>query len=181
MERLKKNQKEALLAWIAEGLESDEINERAAKFKPPFSVTRQNVDRYRKRVAVDLEEIRRAGSLNALSEGLALKEVRVKRLQHLAALMERDLFGGFLWTEQVKGLGGGEFMQVVDYEEFNAAEVREYRGVLDDIAKEMGHRRQGIDLGGEVKVTDARDRLAHKLDSIVAANAATDVPAEPDG
>lgn len=148
MERLKKKQKEALLAWIAEGLETDEINDRASRFDPPFSVTRQNVDRYRKRVTVDLEEIRRAGGLQALSEGLARKEERVKRLQHLAALMERDLFGGFLWTENVKGVGGGEFMQMVDYEEFNASEVREYRGVLDDIAKEMGHRKQAVEHTG---------------------------------
>lgn len=150
--RLTKKQREALLAWIAEGLETDEINQRAALFEPSFEVTRQNVDKYRKRVAIDIEELRRAGSLKALSEGLAIKEERVRRLQHLASLMERDLFGGFLWVENVKALGGGEFMQVVDYEEFNASEVREYRGVLDDIAKEVGHRKQAVEHSGGVTV-----------------------------
>ena len=143
--RLRKKQKEALYAWIAEGLDTGEINERAAAFRPPFEVARQQVDFYRKRTQVDLEEIRRAANLDALTEGLARKEVRVSRLQQLAALMERDLFGGFLWTEQVKALGGGEFMQVVDYEEFNKAEVDAYRGVLDDIAKEMGDRKQKVE------------------------------------
>lgn len=34
--RLKKNQKEVLLQWISEGLQSDEINDRAAQFDDPF-------------------------------------------------------------------------------------------------------------------------------------------------
>ena len=33
--RLKKNQK-VLLQWISEGLQSDEINDRAAQFDDPF-------------------------------------------------------------------------------------------------------------------------------------------------
>jgi hypothetical protein len=57
-------------------------------------------------------------------------------LQQLAALMEKDLFGGFLW--------------VVDYEEFNTAEVQQYRGVLDDIAKEVGDRKQSVQHGGMI-------------------------------
>lgn len=150
--RLRKTQKESLLAWIAEGLETDEINERAAEHRHPFDVSRQQVDFYRKSRAVDMASITAAGELDALTEGLARKDVRLQKLQMLASLMERDLFGGFLWTDQVKALGGGEFMQVVDYEEFNAAEVREYRGVLDDIAKEMGQRKQPVEHSGGVTV-----------------------------
>lgn len=178
--RLRKKQKESLVAWIAEGLETDEINQRAAAFRPPFEVSRQQVDHYRKTRGVDMAALLAAGELDALTQGLALKEERVRKLQQLAALMERDLFGGFLWTEQVKSIGSGPDQQVVDYEEFNKAEVQEYRGVLDDIAKEMGHRRQGLDLKGEVTVTDARERLAHKLDSVLAANAAAGVLGEPE-
>lgn len=155
--RLKKNQKEKLLAWISEGLQSDEINDRAAQFDDPFSVSRQQVDWYRERRAVDIKAIQAAGEHDALTTGLALRAERVRRLQQLAALMEKDLFGGFLWTDQVKALGSGEFMQVVDYEEFNTAEVQQYRGVLDDIAKEVGDRKVKQEVtganGGALEVT----------------------------
>lgn len=138
--RLKKAQKEVTLRWIAEGLQSNEINERAANFLPPFNVSRQQVDYYRDTRGSDIKAIVAAGEQEALSEGLALKAERVRKLKQLAALMERDLFGGFLWTEDVKGVGSGEAATIVDYEEFNRGEVAEYRGVLDDIAREMGGR-----------------------------------------
>jgi hypothetical protein len=146
--RLKKSQKEKVLRWIAEGLQSDEINERASTFVPPFSVSRQQVDYYRKTRKADIEAITRAGEQEALTEGLALKSERVKKLKQLAALMETDLFGGFLWLDQVKGVGSGEIAELVDYEEFNKGEVDAYRGVLDDIAKEVGHRAQKQEYSG---------------------------------
>jgi hypothetical protein len=160
--RLKKSQKEALLAWISEGLQTDEINERAALEEPPFRVSRQQVDGYRDRRALDLQAIQKAGEHDALSSGLAVKAERVKRLQQLAALMERDLFGGFLWTDQVKVIGTGDAQKEVEYEEFNTAEVQQYRGTLDDIAKEMGHRRTGVDLATK-ELEEFLDRAKSKL------------------
>ena len=138
--RLKKRQKEAVLKWLAEGLQSTEINSRAAKFKPPFSVSRQQVDYYRKTRNKDLKIIRSINERNAIAEGYALKEHRVYKLSVLAALLESDLFGGFIWLDQVKGVGSGDIAELVEYEEFNAAEIIQYRGVLDDIAKETGGR-----------------------------------------
>lgn len=133
-----------MLEWIAAGMQTDEINEKAALFKPPFNVSRQQVDWYRKTRKIDLEAIAAVDENNALTTGLSLKEERVKKLQQLAALMEKDLLGGFLWLEQVKSIGSGAFSQVVEYEEFNKAEVDAYRGVLDDIAKEVGGRVQRV-------------------------------------
>lgn len=138
--QLKRRQKRELLKWIAEGLQSDEINERAATFDPPFSVSRQQVDYYRKTRHIDLETIAKIDEKTAMVEGYALKEYRVYKLSMLAALLERDLFGGFMWLDQVKGVGSGEVAQIVEYEEFNKAEVDAYRAVLDDIAKEVGGR-----------------------------------------
>jgi PBSX family phage terminase large subunit len=138
--RLKKAQKEILLSWVAEGLESGEINARAAKFEPPFSVSRAQVDYYRDRTRTDLLAIRAVVEQAALVDGYAKRETRIQKLSILAALMEKDLMGGFLWTDQVKGIGSKEDFQVVEYEEFNGAEVIQYRGVLDDIAKEVGDR-----------------------------------------
>lgn len=148
--RLKKSQKEKLLEWISEGLQSDEINQRAAAHEQPFDVSRQQVDWYRSTREKSIAALAAAGEYDALSAGLALKSERVRKLQMLASLMEKDLFGGFLWTDQVKGLGSGEFMEIIDYEEFNTAEVTQYRGVLDDIAKEMGHRKTGVEHSGGV-------------------------------
>ncbi len=140
MMRLKKSQKEAVLKWIATGLQSGEINELAAGFVPPFQVTPRQVTYYRKTRDADIKVMIAAGEQQALSEGLALKGERVKKLKQLAALMERDLLGGFLWLDQVKGVGSGDIATLVDCEEFNSGEVAAYRGVLDDIAKETGGR-----------------------------------------
>lgn len=149
--RLKKAQKEKVLEWVAAGLQTDEINARAAEFEPPFEVLRQQVDYYRKTREADIKAIRSVSEKAALTEGYALKEHRVFKLSILAALLEKDLFGGFIWTDQVKGVGSGDIAEIVEYEEFNAAEITQYRGILDDIAKETGGRVQKTDVtsGGE--------------------------------
>lgn len=140
--RLQKNQKKKLLEWISEGLQTDEINTRAADFGTPFRVSRQQVDWYRSTREQSLVAMQAAAEHDALTTGLALKSNRVQKLQQLAVLMEQDLFGGFLWTDQVKMIGSGPFAKEVDYEEFNTAEVAQYRATLDDIAKEVGDRKQ---------------------------------------
>lgn len=161
--RLRKKQKEAVLAWIFEGLQTDEINQRAAQFKPPFEVSRQQVDFYRQSRAVDLLAIQAAAEGDALTTGYALREFRVQRLQALALLMERDLFGGFLWVDDVKAVGSGPAQKLVNFEEFNTAEVQQYRATLDDIAKEVGHRRtitENINIPWESLTEEQLDRLA---------------------
>lgn len=140
--RLNKIQKEALLVWIAEGLRSDEINARAAEFDPPFSISRRQATYYRNTRKADIEQIIREGERKALKEGLATVERRVKRLVQLAERLEDDLLDESvsLWLPQVKSIGSGENAQVVDYEIFNRSEIEAYRGLLDDIARELGHR-----------------------------------------
>ena len=144
--RLKKKQKEIVLTWVAEGLQTDEINERASMFKPSFVVSRQQVDYYRKTRKQDIAVISAISEKNALIEGYALKETRVYKLSILAALLERDLLNGFIWLDQVKGVGSGPIAEIVDYEEFNTAEIAQFRGILDDIAKETGGREKNIDI-----------------------------------
>jgi hypothetical protein len=147
--RLKKSQKEKVLEWVAEGLQTDEINSRAAGLDDSFSVSRQQVDYYRKTRNADIKAIRSVSEKSALVEGYAIKETRVYKLSILAAMMEKDLFGGFLWTDDVKGVGSGDIAEIVDYELFNSAEVIQYRGVLDDIAKEVGGRILKSELTGK--------------------------------
>jgi hypothetical protein len=147
--RLKKSQKEAVLQWIAEGLETDEINTRAADFAPPFKVTRQNVLQYRKSRGLRLEEIQEQGETTALTSGLALKENRVAKLKLLADKMLKDLLAKDTekwWLLQVKGIGRGDDFERVEYYEFNKAELDALRGVLDDIALEVGDRVKKSDM-----------------------------------
>ena len=174
--RLRKAQREKVLQWIAEGLNSTEINERASQEKPAFSIDRRRVDYYRKTRKIDMEAILSIDEKNALTTGLAVKENRVAALQKLAQLMGKDLFGGFLWTEETKGVGSGPAAEIIDYDEFNAAEVAQFRGVLDDIAKEMGGRVQKTELTGKdgeaIKTTDeghsrAISKLADAIGEIV--------------
>jgi hypothetical protein len=65
--------------------------------------------------------------------------------------MEPDIFEGRLWLDQIKSIGSGPDQQVIEFQEFNAAEVKEYRAVLDDIAKEVGGRAQKQEITGSFK------------------------------
>ena len=145
---LSKHQRELLLKWIGEGLETDEINKRAAKCNLPFKVRRSLVDHYRKTRKADLDEIKKSGEHSALSAGLALKEERVKRLDELANILWENITLGpdRLWQKDVKSIGSGETAEVVDFETFNAALVREFRGLLDDISKEVGQRKSIVEV-----------------------------------
>lgn len=148
--KLRKKQREYLVQLVAEGLETDEINKLAAKFKPPFKVTRQQVDHYRKTRGIKIDEIKDADETSALKVGLSLKENRVKLLHDMAELLRADLFdNGLLWTEQAKGLGSGPAFERYDYLEFNQAEVSQLRGILDDIAAEVGERINKSEITGK--------------------------------
>ena len=138
--RLKKSQKEKVLEWISEGLQTDEINVRAAALKHQFRVSRQQVDYYRKSRQIDIDAIKLVDENNALTTGLSIAAERVKRLQTLAELMYKDLVNGFMWLDDVKGVGSGNNSEIVDFEKFNSSELSEFRATLDDIAKETGGR-----------------------------------------
>jgi hypothetical protein len=146
--RLNKKQKEHLLALVAEGLQSDEINARAAKFTPPFEVSRQQVDFYRASRGVALEEIKAESESDALRAGFAVKERRVEVLSEIAERIYADLQGG---------------IREGDAFAFKEAEVKQLRGLFDDLAKESGARnyKSAADPGEqsrEVKVTIAYER-----------------------
>ena len=160
-------------------MQSGEISELAAEFIPPFLVSRRQITYYRKTRNADIKALVEAGEQEALAEGLALKGERVTKLKQLAALLERDLFGGFLWLDQVKGVGSGDVAQIVDYEEFNKAEVDAYRGVLDDIAKELGHRAQKHEIEAMIRNLDMTRLTDAQLDRLATGEGLIDVLATP--
>lgn len=136
--KLNQEQRNKILAWLAEGLDGGEINRRAAESNPPFTVSRPQLAWYKRTRTLGMQQ--QARENDALSTGLALRAERVKKLIHLAGLLEADIFGDSLWVDDVKVAGGNE----IRVEKFNAAEVSEYRATLDDIAKEVGDRSQRV-------------------------------------
>jgi hypothetical protein len=154
--RLSKSQREALLVWICDGLQTDEINERAAEFAPPFAVSRQQVDHYRSTREVKVKEIIARGEDDALTSGLALRGERVRALKELAVKLKEDLLvdgpDNRLWLRDVKSVGSGYAQTIVHFETFNASQVQQYRATLDDIAAEVGER------GSQQKITAEKAR-----------------------
>lgn len=170
MNRLKKRQKEALLQWVAEGLQVDEINQRAAKFKPKFSVSSRVVTHYRKTRQIELDKLKEAGEFDALKSGLALKDKRVEVLQKLADRMVTDLLpaelhNSLLWVTQAKTVANEKYT----YLEFNKPEVDTLRGVLDDIAAEVGDRVKKTDVtsGGEKINTLTPEQIVDKVNDLI--------------
>lgn len=107
----------------------------------------------------ELEKLRNEKKREEFDSGLALDYERISKLKSLASRLERD-FPKRMWLDDVKSIGSGEFAERVDLIRFNSALVEQYRGVLDDLAKETGGRKTkteniNIDLS---KLTD--DQLA---------------------
>jgi hypothetical protein len=155
--RLNKSQKELVLQWIAEGIKPGEMNKRAAAEHPPFKVNRQQVEYYRRTRNHAIAEITEQSEFQALNTGFALREVRVESLKKLAQMMLDELLGGELWLTRLKSYGGGKYLTTFTEEEFNKGEVDAFRGVLDDIARELGHRAARSEISadptGEIHVT----------------------------
>lgn len=95
------------------------------------------------------EERKNTAYTEAMQTGLALAHERVNGLKRLAGFLEEQMYeqgaGGVyhnIWLPDVKIVGHGEDAEAVDIERFNAAIIAQYRGALDDLAKETGGRVQ---------------------------------------
>lgn len=100
------------------------------------------------------ERIKDATRQRVLAEGLALDYERVTRLVRLAEDLEGQIYEELnglrarLWLPDVKQIGSGEFAERVDIVRFNAALIEQFRGTLDDIAKETGGRVKKSEITG---------------------------------
>lgn len=90
-----------------------------------------------------------------MESGLALDYERTWELKELAAFLKGQLYekgdeGVYhnVWMPDVKQIGSGDFAERVDLERFNGAIFEQYRGTLDDLAKETGGRKQRSELTG---------------------------------
>jgi len=118
-----------------------------------------------------------------LETGYALSHERVAALKMLADRLLGELTAegddSRLWVTGVKQLGGGKGAQRVEIERFNAAEVEQFRGLLDDVAREMGERVKRTELsgrdGGPMQVEDVSltdDERIRRLRALLSAGAA---------
>src|SRR3990172_1461241 len=144
--RFTPEQRAFALKLLAQGYTTRQVNNRAKDFDPPFELNKDNATILRRENKVSFEKAVENGRLKALTSGLAEKEKRVELLQMLAYQLAHDLVPGEdgsgerVWMDRTKGIGSGVDFQVIKEEEFNASEIRELRGLLDDIAKEVGSR-----------------------------------------
>lgn len=98
------------------------------------------------RIADEYEARRR----EIMETGLAQVHERVGKLVTIFDRLYED-FGddSNLWMVEKKGIGSADNFQVVEVVRFNAGLVSEMRGLLDDIASEVGGRPRKTELTGK--------------------------------
>ena len=140
--KLNKEQRDQLLEWCAADYSPTLIITWFVKREWP-ELTTQAISYYRKRSKAAIEQLRTERHAAALSSGLALKAERVQRLKEHADKLEAIKWApgenGKLWNEKA------------------------WREVLDDIAKEVGQRRAGIDMSLESELGAMLDLLQSQL------------------
>jgi hypothetical protein len=129
--KLTDEQKEALLMWLAADYDTRLIRRWFAAKEWP-ELDRAMFTYYRKRYQDQIASVRAERRSHALNSGLALKEERVARLAAHADELEAIKWvpdeHGRLWNEKA------------------------WRETLDDVAKEMGHRKQQVEHSGGIEV-----------------------------
>jgi PBSX family phage terminase large subunit len=149
-------QRTALISWIAEGLGGREIRNNARNFRAPFNVSESKLAYYRSALKIDIARIRAERDDLAINAGLALRSNRLQSLYDLARMLEDDIKqNNKLWLLRVKGVGSGSSYERVVEEEFNESELRQLRGLYEDIAREVGARGSGDEKNSDEELTGA--------------------------
>lgn len=125
---------------------------------------------------VDYEAYKNDERQAVMSYGTSLDYERVRKLKRLADFLEKQIYelstpddSGIstylnVWLPDVKQIGTGKDAERVDIERFNAPLIEQYRSVLDDIAKEVGHRRQKTEIGNLDGSSGLTIRIVHDND-----------------
>ncbi len=111
---------------------------------------------YDARIEIERNLALEAQRKEVMESGLALDFERVLKLKELAAFLESEIKSeddegrrSRVWMPDVKQIGGGQYAERVDIERFNSALFDQYRGTLDDIARETGGRRSQMEHTGK--------------------------------
>ena len=150
--KLNDEQKEVLTQWLAAeystGLILDWFEERQWP-----EITKQDVSYYRKKLKPQIETARKKRHESALNRGLSQREERIARLSAHADALE-----SIKWEPDDKGRLHNE---------------KAWRETLGEIAAEMGHRKQSVEVtgkdGGPIKIREVIVNLAVPVVAAVAA------------
>ena len=117
---------------------------------------------------VVVEQAERDRVREVLETGFGVAHERVRVLKELGEILIGELRDPLRrWVREPKWLGSRENGEMVEIERFNAAEVEQFRGILDDIAKEIGGRKFKAELtgkdGGAIE-TAGEIRIEHTVD-----------------
>lgn len=100
--------------------------------------------------AREAEEREAAYRREILETGYGLATERIRSLKQLAETLFGELQDPkYRWVRDVKLLGRGESAEAIDIERFNHHEFEQFRGILDDIAKEKSERIRRTELTGK--------------------------------
>lgn len=103
-----------------------------------------------------LMDIAKTEEINRLrTEGLATDYERIRELTKLFDMLRAELEEKGLWYIDTKISSKGD---TVDVEVFNTGLLSQFRGVLDDIAKETGGRKTEVKHGGDITITVRREK-----------------------
>jgi hypothetical protein len=146
-------------------------NQKYAKSLPVFkrwSVQhhwQERIAAYEAQQAQELEAVIVEERAKILKSGFAQMHKRVELLDMLTGTLLADVKIGKLYLKDVKAIGNGKDARQVDLEQFNEGLIRQIRGLLDDLAKELGERvsMSKQELSGEVDITGVKDILRQRL------------------
>lgn len=119
--RLTKQQRNLIMMWLAAGFTARETAAKAEE--QGIVVSFQTVAKYKPKIIPQIADIVEQKETSALKQGIAIKENRVQKLAEMEALVYESIRQRVANGYSVEAL------------------IREWRGLLDDAAKEMGERK----------------------------------------
>lgn len=129
-----------------------------AAFYRPFSPSNKQYTRQRGNAGVEVGKIRAAERRSAAQTGLAVRDARINKLKRLFERHERLIEAR---AEEVSEIESGKTgLLAKDYRgkdadipvyKYDAALIKEMRGLLDDLAKEVGDRTTKMDVTSDGK------------------------------
>jgi len=140
---LTREQRNMVIEWIASGDGTTAVRQKSTQCDPPFTVSKELINYYKKSRKLRPEDVVKNGEMESIKRGLALREVRIEKLIALGEQMEKDLEKG-LWVKTTKAVNNGKDTFETEY--FNNQEIEQFRGVMDDIAREVGDRKQSTEI-----------------------------------
>jgi hypothetical protein len=136
--KLKSKQRAQLLEMLA-------ARERHLDIATALGVTKEAVEYHAAQNKELIAQLRAERDSALINQGLRNRQNRVDQLEDLAIRTKELLIENELLAEEIRMAGNGN---TVRYKVYAESAVRQYRGFLDDIAKEMGDRKNISELSG---------------------------------